>query len=96
MGELKVDIIMAQNYRIIWFIFFSVLSLPTFRQLLEVPLANDGADIERVQRTVQFSTGGLGTYFSNQNQVGEFGYFLLTNLFNYEPSNFTYLIKPNI
>ena len=73
--------------------FFSVLSLPTFRQLLEVPLANDGADIERVQRTVQFSTGGLGTYFSNQNQVGEFGYFLLTNLFNYEPSNFTYLIN---
>jgi len=49
-----------------------VLSLPTFRQLLEVPLANDGADIERVQRTVQFSTGGLGTYFSNQNQVQKF------------------------
>ena len=44
------------------------MSLPALRQLLEVPLS-DGAQVERIKRTVQFSTGGLGTYFTNQNQV---------------------------
>ena len=46
---------------------FSVLSLPRFRPLLEaslVPHMN-----ARVTKTLRFSTGGLGTYFSNQNQV---------------------------
>ena len=45
----------------------SVLSLPRFRPLLEaslVPHMN-----ARVSKTLRFSTGGLGTYFSNQNQV---------------------------
>ena len=45
----------------------SVLSLPRFRPLLEaslVPHMN-----ARVTKTLRFSTGGLGTYFSNQNQV---------------------------
>jgi len=46
-----------------------VMSLPSFRHLLEVPLANEATNFERVKKTIQFSTGGLGTYFANQNQV---------------------------
>ena len=50
---------------------FVALSLPTFRQLLEVPLSlsSDGSSLERLKKTIQFSEGGLGTFFTNQNQV---------------------------
>ena len=51
----------------------AVLSLPTFRQLLEVPLSGEAvcgeAALARMERTISFSAGGLGTYFTNQNQV---------------------------
>ena len=51
----------------------AVLSLPTFRQLLEVPLTGEAvcgeAVLARMERTISFSAGGLGTYFTNQNQV---------------------------
>ena len=51
----------------------AVLSLPTFRQLLEVPLTGEAvcgeAALARMERTISFSAGGLGTYFTNQNQV---------------------------
>ena len=46
---------------------YSVLSLPRFRPLLEASLVPQISP--RVCNTLRFSTGGLGTYFSNQNQV---------------------------
>jgi len=47
-----------------------VLSLPRFRPLLEVNLVRHMN--ARVCNTLRFSTGGLGTYFTNQNQVQKF------------------------
>ena len=49
-----------------------VLSLPTFRQLLETPLDPNNQNLERILKTTQFSTGGLGSFFKNQNQVQKF------------------------
>ena len=51
---------------------FAALSLPTFRQLLEGPLCSSSSDVstlDRLKKTIQFSQGGLGTFFTNQNQV---------------------------
>jgi len=49
-----------------------VLSLPKFRHLLEVQLENDFTRLERILRTVQFSSGGFGIYLLNQNQIQKF------------------------
>lgn len=51
------------------YLHIEVLSLPKFRHLLEVQLENDFTRLERILRTVQFSSGGFGIYLLNQNQV---------------------------
>ena len=49
---------------------FSGLSLPTFRTLVDSPLVIHTS--ARISRTLRFSTGGTGTYFTNPNQVQKF------------------------
>lgn len=46
------------------------LSLPTFRTLIDAPLVIHTS--ARIARTLRFSTGGTGTYFTNPNQVQKF------------------------
>jgi len=46
------------------------LSLPTFRSLIDAPLVIHTS--ARISRTLRFSIGGAGTYFTNPNQVQKF------------------------
>lgn len=46
------------------------MSLPTFRHLLESPLVIHTSS--RISRTLRFSRGGAGCYFTNPNQVQKF------------------------
>jgi syntaxin-binding protein 5 len=46
------------------------LSLPTFRTLIDSPLVMHTS--ARISRTLRFSTGGTGAYFTNPNQIQKF------------------------